>query len=202
MAKMLQFELPVCGVKFCEIERGEITSRIIQKHVFGTGVRCVDAAVLRTRMPLIDDGIVLSPRIGTNPGRPSDPVPQLPRLDGLTDFPVRSAFEMPIAVCFERGKKLIGNPDAVVGVLAGDGLVGLTVPIRVILVKHKVREALLRIGKHSLNIRLGHHIPTGQCQGLTQERIGLRIEIQPERALAIDRMTSFQHGIEALGTNL
>src|SRR6478752_940999 len=137
MAKMFQFELPVCGVKLREIERGEITGRIIQKHVFGTGVRCVDATVFWTRMPLIDDGIVLSPRIGTNPGRPSDPVPQLPRLDGLTDFPIRSAFEMPIAVCFERGKKLIGNSDAVIRILAGDGLVSLTIPIRVILVKHK-----------------------------------------------------------------
>ena len=91
--------------KLRQIERGEIAGRIVEKHVFRTGVRCVDPAVFRAGMPLIDGRVVLRPRIGTNPGRPSDPVPQIPRLDGLADFPVDSTFELPIAVCLQARQK-------------------------------------------------------------------------------------------------
>ena len=121
-------------------------------------------------------------------------------LDGLPDLAARSTLELPVAVAFERSKKLIGNPDAVVRILPGDRLIGLPIPIRVIFMEDKMRETLLRIRKHSLDIRLGHQISTGRCQSLTQDRIGLLVEIQPESALTIDRMTSFQHSIEALRT--
>src|SRR4026208_267397 len=100
MTEMFQLEFPIRSVKLCKIEGGKITSRIIQEHIFGTRIRRVDATVLRTGMPFVDGGIVLSSWIGANPGRPRNPVPQLPRLDGLADLAVCSTFELPIAVSF------------------------------------------------------------------------------------------------------
>ena len=100
MAEMLQFKLAFRSKKLREIERGEIAGRIVEEHVFRAGIRCIDAPILRTGMPLIDRRIVLRAWIGANPGGPSNPVPEIPCLDGFGDFAVDSSLELPIPVRF------------------------------------------------------------------------------------------------------
>src|SRR5262249_47743139 len=41
-------------VELQQVERGQVASSIVEKHVFAARIRGVDSAVGRTRMPLVD----------------------------------------------------------------------------------------------------------------------------------------------------
>lgn len=58
-----------------KVNAGQVTSRVIQEHVFAAGVRCPDGATFRAGMPFIDSSIVLCTRIGATPGGIVDLVP-------------------------------------------------------------------------------------------------------------------------------
>ncbi len=113
-------------------------------------------------MPLVDGSVVLSARIGANPRGPGDAVPEITRLDSFGNFPVDPSLELPIAICFQDGEKLIGNAHAVIGVLSRNGLIRPAVPVGIVFVKDEMREPLLRIGKHPLNVGLGNVVPAGR----------------------------------------
>src|SRR5690349_24850150 len=114
MAEVLQLEFAFWSKKLCQIQRGQVAGRVVQKHVLRARIRRIDATILLTSMPLVDRRVVLRARIGANPCGPGDTVPEVPCLDGLGNFAVDSALELPIAVRFKRRKKIVGDPDAVV----------------------------------------------------------------------------------------
>src|SRR5262245_5832298 len=114
MAEILQLELAVRRKEMGEVERSQIACRIVEKHVFGAGIGGIDSAIFRTRMPFVDGRVVLSTGIRTNPGSPSDLIPEVPRLDGLGDFAVDPSFQLPIAVRLQGRKKTVGNPHTIV----------------------------------------------------------------------------------------
>src|ERR1043166_615854 len=114
MTEILQLELAVGRKEMGEVEGSQIACRIVEKHVFRAWIGGIDSAIFRTRMPFVDGGVVLRTGIRTNPGSPSDLIPELPRLDGLGNFAVDPPFELPIAVLLQGSKKTIWNPHAIV----------------------------------------------------------------------------------------
>ena len=94
----------------------------------------VDAPVLGAGVPLVDRGVVLDAGIGAGPGRVARSRPRaarralrsrhLPSVRRLSSHSPRRA---------STSKKRVGHAHAVVGVLAGDRVVGLAVPVGVVL---------------------------------------------------------------------
>ena len=202
MAVSLQIKFPVCCGKGPQVQRGQITGGIVQKHVFAAGIRGVDPAILRAGMPFIDGGIVLNPWISTHPSCPGNFVPEVSRLNRLCDGPIRSPGEGPISIIVQGFEKSVGNPNAVVGVLSRNGLVGLPDPIRVVFVKHEMGESFFGVGEHPLDVSFGHRAFSRGSNGLFQHRILQRIDLYPEFPLTIRDMTGFKDRIESLSTDV
>ena len=114
-----------------QVERGEIARRVVEEHVLGARVRGVDAAARRAGVPLVDRGVVLQAGIGAAPGGVGDLLPQRARRQAFGDAAVGAADQLPVAVLHYLLEKVVGDPHAVVGVLAGDGEVGLRIPVGV-----------------------------------------------------------------------
>ena len=80
-------------------------------------------------VPLVDGAVELHPRVGAGPGGLGDGPPQVARLDGAHHPSVGAGGEAPVGVVEHGLHELVADPHRVVGVLAGDGLVGLAVEV-------------------------------------------------------------------------
>ena len=144
----------------------------------------VDPSVLGAGVPLVDRGVVLHAGIGGGPGGMGDLVPDLGGREALGDHAVGASSERPLAVLLQH---------AVVGVLAGDGEVGLAVPVRVVLGEVEVGDALGRELQHLLDIGLGHHGRARLAQGRAERRIRLGIGVDPRPAPVVARDLASRH---------
>ena len=61
-----------------------------------------------------------------------------------------------------------------------------------------MREPLLRIGIHPLDVGLRNRIPPGGCQGFLEDRVLLGIDLDLHLTGAIDDVASFEDSVEAL----
>ena len=77
-------------------------------------------------------------------------------------------------------------------------MVGLAVPIRVVLVKYKMSEPLLRIGIHPLDIGLWNRIPPCGGKGFLEDRILFGIHLDLHLTGVIDDVAGLEDGIKAL----
>ena len=98
MAEILQLELGVGRKELTEIERGQVTCRIVEEHVFRARIGGIDTAIRRTGMPFVDGGVVLRTGIRANPGGPCDLIPEVPCLEGLGNFAIDPTLQLPIAI--------------------------------------------------------------------------------------------------------
>ena len=201
VAERFQVELPLDIEKLGEVERRQVAGRIVEEHVFGTGIGGVDPAVFRARVPFVDGRIVLRAGIGADPGRPGDLVPEVARLDRFADLAVDPAPQFPIAVPFQHVKEPVGNTHAVVGVLSRDRLLGLAVPIVSYSWNTKCVKPCWHI-EHAVDIGFRHHIATGR---------GRRPPSAPDSSSGSNSTwpdlrhrphAGLEHGIEALGADL
>ena len=119
------------GVEFAvlvegqQVHRGQVAGRIIQEHVFRAGVRSPDRAVFRAGVPGVDGVMELDARVGAGPGGVAHLIPQVARLDRLGDLAIRAADQRPVFVILDGVQEGIRHADGVVGILAGNGDVGL-----------------------------------------------------------------------------
>ena len=186
MAEGIQIELPFRVEKLGEVHGGQVAGRVVQEHVFGTGIRRVDPPVFRTGMPFVDRRIVLCAGIGANPSGPGNLVPEVAGLDRPADLAVDPAAQFPIAIPLQGIEEAVRDTHAVVGILPRHGLVGLAVPIGVIFVKHKVGVALLRVVEHAMDIGFRHHVATGGGHGFPQHLVVFHIQREVPQSLRID----------------
>ena len=62
--------------------------------------------------------------------------------------------------------------------------------------------ALLRVVKHPVDVRFGHHVAPGRRHGLAQPLVLLHVEFEMRRPLRIRGLAGLEHGIQPLRTNL
>ena len=81
-------------------------------------------------------------------------------------------------------------------------MIGLAVPIRVVFMKHKMCEPLLRIGIHPLDVGLRNPIPPSSSQGFFEDWILLGIGLDFALTGIVDDVASLEDRIEPLCTDL
>ncbi len=150
------------------IDPSPAVGRRHQRLAGDAGIGGIDSPVRGTSVPFVDRRVVLHAGVGADPGGPGDLVPNLAGLHGLGHLPVGAPLQRPLPVLFQDREELVGHAHAVVGVLSGDGLVGLAVPVDVVFMEDKVREAFPRIGEHALDIGLRHGGLSRRADGLPQ----------------------------------
>ena len=135
-----------------QIQRSQIAGRIVQKEVFGAGIRGVDAAALLAGMPLVDGVIELHSRIATLPCGPGDSVHQVAR---AVVFDLFSGFDgqcAEVEVIFDRVHELIAHAHRVVGILIEHRSVRRTVrPARSVIAFAHQRLGLLVLQQLALD---------------------------------------------------
>src|SRR5699024_4825165 len=102
------------------------------EHVLGTGVGAIDAAIVGAGVPLVDGGVILDAGIGAGPGCATDAIPEVAGGEGLGRLAVDAANEVPVLALLDGVDEGVGHADGVVGVLAGDGGVGIAFPVGVV----------------------------------------------------------------------
>ena len=125
MLEAFDVEAFVFAAELQQVERGQIAGGIIQEHVFRTGVRGVDRAGIGAGVPVVDGGVILNARIGRLPGGIADLLPQILGFQGLGDRTVLAGSQVPVAICFDSAKEIIADPHRIVGILPGNGEIGL-----------------------------------------------------------------------------
>ena len=80
-------------------------------------------------MPFINGAVVLQTRVSTSPGGKANLIPELLGGDGLRHRAIGSVGEIPVGARLNRLEEFIGEPNGVVGVLAADGVVRLSVEV-------------------------------------------------------------------------
>ena len=139
-----------------QVHRREIAGGVVEEHVFRARVRRDDRTRRRAGVPVVDGGVELQARIGAGPGGVADLLPQRARLDGLGDLAGLGApGEVPLGVGFDGFEELVGDAHRVVGVLAGDGEIGLRIPVGVVDREVHVGVALLGELDHALDQIVG-----------------------------------------------
>ena len=84
----------------------------------------------RAGVPVVDGGVELHAGIGRRPGGIADLFPEVAGLQRLHHLAVLAGGEVPVAVGLDGAQEIVLERDGVVGVLAGDGEVGLANPSR------------------------------------------------------------------------
>ena len=111
---------------------------------------------------------------------------RLARLDRLGDLAGLGAPEqIPVGVGLDRLEELVGDAHRIVGVLAGDGEIGVRIPVGVVDREVDVGIALLGELDHALDVVVRHVGPARGLDLAPQHRVLLRIEAVVARALAV-----------------
>ena len=135
-----------------QVQRSQVAGRVVQEHIFRARVGGADFARADAGVPIIDGGVELDARISRSPGSMANLVPQLTGFQGFENLAIGAANEVPITVLFNGSEEFIGHTHRVVGVLARNRAVSLTIPIRVISVEFDLGIALLGELNHPLDV--------------------------------------------------
>src|SRR6185312_9324574 len=116
-----------------------------------TRITCIYTSICRAGVPLVDGRVELDAGVGAAPGALGDPVPEVAGLECLLRlrlpavchgrFEFGAPVERPGAVVLDGLHELVRDADAVVAVLAADGVVRLRGPVGVVLLEVNVRLA-------------------------------------------------------------
>ena len=136
-------------------------------------------------MPVVDRGVVLQAGIGAGPGGEADFFPEIARLHGLGDLAgLRAPGQIPLAVGLDRLQELVGDAHGVVGVLSGDGEIGVRIPVGVVDREIDLGIALLGELDHALDEIVRHVVLARRLDLAPQHRVLVRVEAIVARALA------------------
>ena len=83
-------------------------------------------------VPVVHRGVEVQARIGRSPGGIADLFPEVAGLQRLADLAVLAGGQVPVAVVLDGAQEIVLERHRVVGVLAGNGEVGLRIPIGVV----------------------------------------------------------------------
>ncbi len=193
MGKTIGIEAAIGATEAHQVQRGQVAGRIVQEHVFRTGVGRIDAAILGAGMPVVDCAVILQAGIGRSPGGLADLVPQSPRRQGLGRLAIGAAGQGPIRIRFHGAQEIVAHTHGIVGILARDSEISLAIPIGVIGAEINLGVTLLGELDHALHIVFRDHRGTGGANFAAQRGILLRVG-----AFA----AGFQHQIEMLPRQL
>ncbi len=159
-----------------QVQRRQITRRIVEEHVFRARVGCIDPSRRRAGVPVVDGGVELHAGIGRVPGRLGDTLPEGGGADGLRHLAGRALGQRPVAIAFDRPKEFVGDTHRVVGVLARDRCVGLRLPVGVEGRKLEVAITLTGELNGALDVVFRQLGLAGVDDGASQPDVPLRIE--------------------------
>ncbi len=191
----------ILGQEREQVHRREIAGGVVEEHVFRARVRRDDRTRGRAGVPVVDGGVELQAGIGRGPGGVADLLPEIARFDCLGDLAGLGApGQVPVLVGFDGFQELVGDAHRVVGVLAGDGEVGLRIPIGVVDREVDVLVALLGELDDALDVVVRHVVAARRFDLAAQHRVLLRVEAIVARALAID--AGLEHRAQVLLVDL
>jgi hypothetical protein len=98
-------------------------------------------------VPFVDGVVVLHAGVGAAPSREADLLPQFAGLERFGNFSVRATGQVPSVVFLDGLEEAIGDADGIVGVLAGDGVVGFAVEVVIELEAEFFGEFLVLLGQ-------------------------------------------------------
>ena len=169
-------EAAILVAELHQVQRRQVTGRIVEEHIFRARVGSVDPASLGAGVPLVDGGVVLQSRIGACPCGIGDLFPKVGRIDALGDAIVAALHQLPVALVEDGLKEFVADADRVVGVLAGHCEIGFGIPVGVICLELDLGIALTRELDHALDIVLRDHGAACGDDRLLQALVGARLE--------------------------
>ena len=125
MFETVHIKAAILAAELHQVQRGQITGRIIKEHVFRTRVGGADFACCRAGMPIIDCGVVLDAGISRRPGGIADLFPKLAGFDRFDDITANPADQVPVVIGLNRIEEAVRHPDRIVGILARHSEIGL-----------------------------------------------------------------------------
>ena len=183
-----------------EVQRGEIAGGVVEEHIFRAGIRRDDRPRGGAGVPVVDRRMILDAGIGGRPGGMADLFPQIAGLQGLGHLAVGAPRELPIGIVLDGAQELVGHPHTIVGILAGDGEIGVRIPVRRVGVELDILVTLARELDDALDVIVRHRIAPGELDRLLQRRVLFGIEAIVARPLAID--AGAQHRLDMAAHDL
>ena len=183
-----------------QVQGREVAGGVVEEHVFGAGIRRVDLPRRRAGVPVVDGGVILDAGIGGGPGGVADLVPEVAGLQGPVQLAIGAADQVPLRAGLDRAQEVVGDPNGVVRVLAGDREIGVGIPVGVIGVELDVLEALMGELDHALDIVVRNLIAARGLDGLLQGGVLLGVVAIVAGAFAIH--AGLHHGLHGLLDNL
>ena len=200
MLEGFHVEAAIVLTKLDEIQRREVASRVVQEHIFRARIAGADRAGGRAGVPVIDGGVKLDAGVRARPGGMADGVPEIAGPEGTVLLIVGAPAQRPLTVIFHRLQEFVRHADGVVGVLAGNGQIGVRIPIRVIGAEVDVLVALPGELDHTLDVVFRHMRLAGGEHFALQGRVLLRAEAILIGAVAVD--ARLHDGVEVLAVDL
>ena len=110
-----------------EVQRRQVAGAVVEIHVLGARIRCVDPPAVLRGVPAVDGIVELHSRIAATVRRFGDLAEQVAGPQGVHGVARGDRAGGPVFVVFDRSHEGIADPHAVVRVLVLNGRVGLPV---------------------------------------------------------------------------
>ena len=169
-----------------QVERGEIAGGVVEEHVFRARIGGADRAGRRAGVPVVHRGIVMQARIRRLPRSRTDLFPQIACLECFHHLAVLAGGQVPVSIIFHRAQELVLERNGIVGVLAGNGEIGVRVPVGVVDRKFHVHVTLAGKLDDALDIVFRYGCLLGSADFALQGRVDLGVEAVVVMAFAID----------------
>ncbi len=169
-----------------EVDRGEIAGRVVEEHVFRARVGGADGAGRGTSVPVVHRRVEMQARIGRGPGGVADLLPQLACRDSLVNLSVYAADKLPLFVLLDGTQEVVLQRDGVVRVLAGNGEIGLRVPVGVVGRERDRGVTLLGELDDALHVVFRHGVLLGRLDGALERGVDGRVKAVAVLSFAVD----------------
>ena len=128
-----------------QVNRRKIASRVVQEHVLGAWVACIDPATIGAGVPLVNGRVILNPRVAAVPSAFGHATQDFLGLVSrrLLVALVANPTCLPSLVLGNRIHELIGHSNGKVRVLEHHGRIGLSVEVRFVAFTNQGMSLLL-----------------------------------------------------------
>ncbi len=112
------------GGELHQVQRGEVAGGVVEEHVLAARIRGVDARRVFAGVPAVDGGVVLHAGVAALPGGFADLLQEIAGLVGLYRVAGLDGLGGKVGIAHDGVHEVVGDADAVVGVLEKDRAVG------------------------------------------------------------------------------